>query len=95
MQEIQERPYGAKVKTLCRALLWSTYLAVFVNLRGPSCPSCFSQNFSHLPIASPVARLPRVPFSVLRSPFSGVASAAPWSFVFFVIAPQGKPSTLL
>ena len=68
MQEIQERPYGAKVKTLCRALLWSTYLAVFVNLRGPSCPSCFSQNFSHLPIASPVARLSRVPFSVLRSP---------------------------
>ena len=36
IQEMQERPYGAKVKTLCRTLLWSTYLAVFVNLRGPS-----------------------------------------------------------
>ena len=36
---MQERPCGATVKTLCRALLWNAYLAIFVYLCGPSCPS--------------------------------------------------------
>ena len=42
----------------------------FVYLCGSSCSSCFPQNTPPLSIAPPVARLSRVPFSVLRSPFS-------------------------
>ena len=40
----------------------------FVYLCGSSCSSCFPQNTPPLSIAPPVARLSRVPFSVLRSP---------------------------
>ena len=42
----------------------------FVYLCGSSCSSCFPQNTPPLSIAPPVARLSRVPFFVLRSPFS-------------------------
>ena len=64
-------------------------LYLFVFLRGSSCPSCFSKNIPPPPTTPPVAPQGR---SVLRSLFSGHASA-PWSFVLFVTAPQGKPST--
>ena len=46
----------------------------FVYLCGSSCSSCFPQNTPPLSIAPPVARLSRVPFSVLRSPFSVLRS---------------------
>ena len=47
----------------------------FVYLCGSSCSSCFPQNTPPLSIAPPVARLSRVPFSVLRSPFSGATQS--------------------
>ena len=63
---------------LC-VLCGKSILAVFVNLCGPSCSSCFSQNTPPLSIAPPVARLPRALFSVLCSLFSVLrgGSAAP------------------
>ena len=83
-------PASVSLCPLC-APLCSPKSAVppFVSLCGSSCPSCFSKNIPPPPTTPPVAPQGR---SVLRSLFSGHASA-PWSFVLFVTAPQGKPST--
>ena len=88
----------ARRPPLCPSVL-SVLLCVLRNLRfHPSCPfvvlrvlRVFLKTFHLLPPPHPSPRR-GAPFSVLRSLFSGHASA-PWSFVLFVTAPQGKPST--